>query len=116
MLVGLAINSQFIPQNIYIPTQSNNGIGQRQRINHILLMLYMSGGGKVGPNEDDLRDIYYRDCDAVMNNVTELFSGYKEVLFNGATSVLEKGASIMIENTSVYPMNLLAIVPYIDVN
>ncbi|MBR5599461.1 MAG: hypothetical protein IKW39_05420, partial [Alphaproteobacteria bacterium] len=116
VLVGLPICSQFIPQSIFIPTEGNSGIGQRQRINHILLVLYMSGGGKVGPDENNLREIYYRECNAVMNNATELFSGYKEVLFNGATNVLERGASVMIENSSAYPMNLLAIVPYIDVN
>ncbi len=116
VLVGLPVYSQFIPQNIYIPTQDGSGIGQRQRINHVLLELYMSGGGAIGPNENELRDIYYRDSDAVMNRVTELFSGHKEVLFNGATNMNKKGASILIENSSVFPMNVLAIVPYIDVN
>ena len=116
VLVGLPVYSHFIPQNMFIDREGNSGIGQRQRINHILLVLYMSGGGKVGPDERNLKDICYRNCDEKMNVTSELFSGYKEVLFNGATNMVETGASIIIENSSVFPMNILAIVPYIDVN
>ncbi len=115
-VVGLPIKSQFIPQYIFIGNESGSGIGQRQKINHVLLVLYMSGGGKIGQNEKMLQDIYYRNVDEVMNKSQELFSGHKEILFNGMTNINEKGAQILIENDSPLPMNILAIIPYIDVN
>lgn len=83
---GLPITSQFMPQNIYIPNDYGSGIGQKQRINHVLLMLYLSGGGQIGEDEDTLTDILYRQADAAMNEAQELFTGNKEVLFNGATT------------------------------
>ena len=42
LVVGLEICSQFMPQNIYIPNEYGSGIGQKQRINHVLLTLYLS--------------------------------------------------------------------------
>ena len=116
VLIGLPIVSQFIPQLNFIENQMGSGLGQRQRINHVLLMLYMSGGGKIGPYENNLHEICYRLSDDEMNVSKELFSGKKEILFNGATSVNETGAMLMIENDSPMPMNILAIVPFLDVN
>ncbi len=114
-LIGLPVTSQYIPQSIYLDTQSGSGIGQKQRINHVLLVLYLSGGGKVGENEKTLREIFYRPTDAAMNTAQELFTGNKEVLFNGSTPAHEKAAQILIENDSPLPMNILALVPSIDV-
>lgn len=116
MTAGLPITSQFMPQNIYIPNDYGSGIGQKQRINHVLLMLYLSGGGQIGEDEDTLTDILYRQADAAMNEAQELFTGNKEVLFNGATTKKEAAATLMIQNSSPLPMNILAIVPYMDVD
>ncbi len=116
VLVGLPVVSQFIPQLKFIDGEMGSGLGQRQRINHVMLVLYMSGGGKIGPDEDNLREICYRLTDDEMNVSKELFSGKKEILFNGATSVNKMGAMIMVENDSPLPMNILAVVPFLDVN
>lgn len=116
VLVGLKIKSQFVPQNMYVGDETSSGIGQKQRINHLLLMLYCSGGGKVGQNEQTLCDIFYRPTDAEMNKPQPLFSGNKEILFNGFTNTDEQAATILIENDSPLPMNILAIVPSLDVS
>ncbi|MCM1324634.1 MAG: hypothetical protein NC218_10970 [Acetobacter sp.] len=114
--VGLPVRSQFIPQSIYVGNEGSSGIGQKQRINHLLLMLYLSGGGKIGQDEKTLCEILYRTADAKMNSPRGLFSGNKEVLFNGSTNVDEQAVSILIENESPLPMNILAIVPAMDVS
>ena len=106
VLIGRKIISRFIPQYIYLPTDFASGIGQRQRINHVLLMLYLSGGGKVGADKNTLEEIRY--------DSGELFSGNKELLFNGQTSTVEHAAEILIENDTPLPMNILAIVPTMD--
>lgn len=116
VLVGLRIQSQYIPQNMYIGDNMSFGIGQKQRINHLLLMLYLSGGGKIGQDEKTLCDILYRPADGKVGKPQPLFSGNKEVLFNGATNIDEQAAMILIENDSPLPMNILAIVPSIDVS
>jgi hypothetical protein len=116
VIVGLPIVSQYIPQSVFIDNQYGSGLGQRQRINHVMLMLYMSGGGKIGQDQSCLKEICYRSSDAKLNKAEKLFSGKKEILFNGTTNLTEVGASIMIENDTPLPMNILAIVPYIDVN
>lgn len=116
VLAGLPIISRYIPQNMYIQTETATGIGQKQRINHLLFTFYLSGGGKAGQDEKTLVDILYRSADAAMDFPQALFSGNKEILFNGSTSVHEQAASILIENTSPLPMNILAIVPSLDVS
>lgn len=115
VLIGLPICSQYVPQSMYLSTENGSGLGQKQRINHVLLAMYLSGGGKIGESEETLREIFYRRVDAEMNVPQELFSGNKEVLFDGSTPVHEKAAKILIENDSPLPMNILALVPSIDV-
>ena len=115
VLVGQEISSQYIPQAIYLDDNNGSGIGQKQRIDHVLLMLYLSGGGQIGENENKLSDLLYRPTDAVMNEPQELFSGNKEILFNGSTNPMAEPAQILIENTSPLPMNILAIVPVMAV-
>ncbi len=114
VVVGKAVESQYIPQSIYLGSEASSGIGERQRINHVMLMLYLSGGGKIGQDEKSLCEILYRNVDEKMNTPRALFTGCKEVLFNGATNVLEKSAQILIENDSPLPMNILAIIPSMD--
>jgi hypothetical protein len=103
-----------VPQDIYINDENGSGIGDRQRINHVTLMLYCSGGGKIGDSEENLSDILYRAADGKMNVPQRLFSGNKEILFNGATDISGKPAQIFVENRSPLPMNILAIVAAIN--
>lgn len=115
-VAGLKITSRFMPQNIFVPNDYGSGIGQKQRINHVLLMLYLSGGGEIGENEQNLTAILYRPADGVLNSAQSLFTGCKEVLFNGMTTEKEQAATLLIQNNSPLPMNILAIVPYMDVD
>lgn len=112
IVVGLPIESVYIPEIMYIQGNNGMGVGDVQRIDHITLMLYKSGGGKVGTSLDDLENIYFRSNNAKMNEETPLFSGNKTVFINSNFSLVEdKGASIVIYNDSIYPMNILAISP-----
>lgn len=114
VLAGLAVKSQYLMQNVYAGSESDAGIGQKQRINHVLLMLYLSGGGKVGEDENKLSAILYRPADGIVGTPEGLFTGNKEILFNGSTDAGAEAAALLIENDSPLPMNILAIVPYLD--
>ena len=111
--VGLPIDSSFIPQNIYLQGNNSSGIGDVQRIDHVTLMLWRSMGGKVGTNNKDLQAIYFRKTDDVMGESSDLYTGNKTIpLSFNTTTIKEKGATVMIQNDSVYPMNILAIAPH----
>ena len=112
VLVGKPICSQYIPQAFYVDTTEGSGLGMAERISHVVLMLYLSGGGKIGADAAHLNDILFRNSDAVMGEATALFSGVKDILFNGITK--DDAAEILIENDSPLPMNILAIVPVIN--
>lgn len=114
VLVGKEIISQYIPQSIYFDEADGSGIGNPQRINHIVLMLYLSGGGSVGEEQSRLRDILYRSSNGIMNDAQPLFSGNKEILFDGETSKNAAPSVLMIENKTPLPMNILGIVPRVD--
>ena len=112
VIVGLPINSMFIPQNLYLQSDMSSGVGDVQRIDHITLMLHKSMGGNVGQDDAHLFPIYFRDTDEIMDYVTPLYSGNKKVFVDFNTSTIkEKGATIVIQNDSVFPMNILAIAP-----
>ena len=112
VLVGKPIVSQYIPQSFYINSEAGSGIGEVERISHVVLMLYLTGGGKIGTDVNHLSEILYRNSDDKIGVPTPLFSGIKDVLFNGKTS--DEAAEILIENDSPLPMNILAIVPVIN--
>lgn len=111
VVAGLPYTSQYVSSSFYLNSEMDCGIGGRQRVDHLLLMLYRSGGGKIGEKGGMLSDILYRDTDSAMGESVGLFSGNKVVLFNGATNVEDDAVEIMIENSSPLPMNILALVP-----
>ena len=112
VVVGLPIKSVIKCKKRYIQGNQTQGVGEVQQIDHLCLMLYRSGGGKVGGKFKNLIDILYRNTDAVMGKSVDLFSGNKIIPWpEGVTDIEEKGADIIVHNDSVYPMNILAISP-----
>ena len=117
VVVGLPVKSVFKSKKRYIQTQGSLGVGDVQQIDHVVLMLYRSGGGKVGGKFKDLIDILYRDTNAKMGSSYKLFTGNKVVPWpNGVTDIEEKGADIIIYNDSVFPMTVLAVSPQMTSN
>ena len=112
VVVGVPVASVFKPQKRYIQTNSTMGIGEVQQIDHVCLMLYRSGGGKVGSKLDDMIDILYRDVNSKIGQSVDLFTGNKVVPFPaGASTIEEGGADLIVYNDSVYPMTVLAVSP-----
>jgi hypothetical protein len=113
VVIGVPVVSVFKPQKRHIQMQNTSGIGEVQQIDHLSLMLYRSGGGKVGADLDNMVDILYRDVDDVMGKSTDLFTGTKVVPWPAGASTIEQGgADLIIYNDSVYPMTVLAISPH----
>ena len=113
-VIGLPIESVYIPQTLYIQGNNGSGVGDVQRIDHVTLMLWNSLGGKVGKDLKDLDDILYRDEYDLLDNSSPLYTGNKEIPVGLNTSTIkEKGARVVIYNDSVFPMNILAIAPHL---
>lgn len=114
VIVGLPLVSVLKCKKRYIQGNQTHGVGEVQQIDHLCLMLYRSGGGKVGGKFSNMVDILYRDTDAVMGKATKLFTGNKIIPWpEGVSELEEKGADIIVYNDSVYPMNILAVSPRI---
>ena len=117
VVVGLPVKSVFKAKKRYLQSQGSFGVGDVQQIDHLCLMLYRSGGGKVGGKFKDLIDILYRNTDALMGTSYKLFTGNKIIPWpNGVTDVEERGADVIISNDSVYPMTVLAVSPQMTSN
>lgn len=114
VICGLPVKSSYKGQKVYIPSQNSAGIGEIQRIDHLVVMLYRSAGGKIGGRYSNLLDMLYRASNSPMNNSEQLFSGNLIMPWpEGSSDIEEKGANIIIYNDSVFPMNILAISPSI---
>lgn len=114
VLVGRPIISQYVPQAVYLDSEFGTGIGDKQRISHVVLMLYLTGGGKIGTDSTRLSDILYHDSDELTSDEKALFSGVKDMLFDGITNRSDNAVEVMIENDSPLPMNILAIIPVMN--
>ena len=112
VVAGLSFQSVFKAKKRYLQGNATAGVGEVQRIDHLTLMLYRAGGGKVGSSFEDMVDILYRKTNEVMGQSAPLFTGNKVITMPGRTSTLEeKGADIVLVNDSAYPMTVLAISP-----
>ena len=117
VVVGLPVKSVFKAKKRYIQSQGSFGVGDVQQIDHLCLMLYRSGGGKVGGKFKDLVDILYRNTNAKMGSSYKLFTGNKIITWpNGVSNIEDRGADIIVYNDSVYPMTVLAVSPQMTSN
>jgi hypothetical protein len=87
--------------------------GKKKRINRLILRVYKSLNCLIGPDEDNLKPIIFREGDDVMGSPPELFSGDKEVTFLGPW---QREGDILISQETPTPLNILAIMPEIVTN
>ena len=115
VVVGLPVQSVLNPQIVYLGSDNGHGMAEVQRIDHLNLMLYRSGGGQAGSKQSDLIDILYHSGNEIFGKDVRLFTGTVSVQWPAGTSLLkESGANIQIVNSSIYPMHILAVVPAME--
>ena len=91
------------------------GLAAVQRIDHLTLMVYRSGGGTAGSAYDRQQEILYHNGKELIAGEVRLFTGNVVIPWPDGTSLLkDRGANIVIENKSVYPMLIQAIVPSME--
>jgi hypothetical protein len=87
--------------------------GHIKRIDGITMMLLDSLNARVGPDEDNLQSIPFRDVTDNMDTAVPLFTGERYTEFDGD---FDTDTRVMIEGNDPVPFTLLAISPRIKVN
>jgi len=85
--------------------------GKKKRIRKVIIRVYKSLNCKVGPDEDHLTTVLFREGDAPMDSPPELFSGDKVVSFDGPW---ERAGDIYITSDTPTPLNILAVMPEVE--
>lgn len=112
---GLPVDSVYMPLPIVVNSEEGSGFGDVQRLSKLLMMLYRSGGGQVGGISGEKVPVLYRKADGKTGQPVPLFSGNKLIEWPDRSSLIEeRGARIVIANDSVFPMNIMAICPYME--
>lgn len=112
VVVGLPLKAILKPQKIYMQSDIGSGMAAVQRIDHLTMTVYRSMGGKAGENYKNTIELLYHTTEEAFGTEVRLFTGNVQIPWNGGSSLVRnRGADIHIENSSVYPMHILAIIP-----
>lgn len=105
---GLPYKCRVETLDLEVALTEGSSQGLTKQVSHVILRLYKSIGGKVGPDDDNLDTIPTRTGDDPMDSPPPLRTQDKKVLFNSGSSRTNR---IVIEQDLALPFNLLAIMP-----
>ena len=108
--VGLPYPFQWRSLKLDSGGRAGTAIGKRKRIHSLSLILLDSLGGKIGPDDDHLQILSYRNTQDKMDQAIPLFTGEKQVTFGGNW---QRDTRILITGEDPLPFTLLAITPEI---
>jgi hypothetical protein len=112
--VGLTYTSRIETQSIEAgAVQGSTAQGRVGRVIDVTLRLYRSIGGRVGPSDDAMAPIQYRDPSLPLGTALDLFTGDKLVGLEGRW---DRDRPIIIEHDDPLPMEVCAVMPFIHVN
>jgi len=110
--VGLGYTSKLTTLPLDAPATTGTTQGKTKRISEVLLRVYKSLGGQIGPNEDNLERILTRSGLNPMDTSPPLETGDKIINFNGPH---ERQAKITVVHDDPLPFTLVAIGPRAEV-
>lgn len=91
--------------------EAGAGIGSAQgtikRIDRVTARFVRSVGGKIGPSDDKLDDIIFRDSDVPMNAAIPLFTGDKKIEYRGSPD--RDGRVVLVQDLPL-PQNVTALI------
>ena len=92
---------------------NGTAMGKTKRCDKVKIKFINTLGCKVGPDEDNLDDVQFRDSDDPMDSSPPLFTGYKEIEFEGD---YVDDFRVVIRNDQPLPITISAILLDISVN
>jgi hypothetical protein len=109
--VGLAYTSDAKTLRPDAGAKDGTAQGKLVRIHRVITRFFQSLGGKMGPDENSLDVLHFREGGDAMDTATPLFTGDVEVEWDGAYS---SDAHIFIRQDQPLPMTLQALMPQMD--
>lgn len=106
--VGLQYTSKMVTLPLNAAMATGTSQGKTKRINEVVLRLYKSLGGQIGPNEDNLERMLTRSGLNPMDSSPPLETGDRVLNFNGPH---ERQAKITLIHDEPLPFTLVAIGP-----
>tara|TARA_R100000654_G_scaffold3332_7_gene11369 strand:+ start:2919 stop:5183 length:2265 start_codon:yes stop_codon:yes gene_type:complete len=109
--VGFSYTSQMQTLRLEAGSVDGTSQGKPKRIHAVTLRLDETVGIEVGPDENNLDRIFFRDSSMSMDTAVPLFTGDKEIEFPGG---YDDDAKIFVRQTQPLPMTVLAIYPRLN--
>lgn len=106
VVAGLKYTSEIETLNMNPPDAEGSSTGKVARIDHIVLSLFESIGGEIGPDVDNLDPLVFRDGSDPMDAGTPYFTGDKKIAYRGP---FQRAKSIIIRQDQPLPFNVLSL-------
>ncbi len=107
VVAGLGYVSELETLDLEFPDPEGSSTGKVARSDHLVLRLYNSLGGKVGPDTDHLDNIEYRDFGDVMDAAPPVFSGDRKISYAGP---YQRQKRVVLRQDQPLPLNVLSLV------
>ncbi len=107
--VGLPYTSELEPMPLQGGSIEGTSEGKTKRIHGVTVYFYQTGGGWIGPDEDNLEPLVFRTTDDDVGEAVPLFTGYKDDFNFPGDWGLE--ATVLIRQTEPLPMTVLSMMP-----
>lgn len=111
LIIGLGYQSYITTLPLEAGSQNGTAIGKRKRIHEMALRVWKTLGCRVGKSldEKDLYEVKYRELQSPLGTPPELYTGIiPNIKYNQGWTW---EANITVEQSSPFPMNILAIAP-----
>ena len=111
LIIGLGYQSYITTLPLEAGSQNGTAIGKRKRIHEMALRVWKTLGCRVGKSldEKDLYEVKYREPQSPLGTPPELYTGIiPNIKYNQGWTW---EANITVEQSSPFPMNILAIAP-----
>jgi hypothetical protein len=110
--VGLPYTAKMRLMRMAAPGELGAGLGKKKRISKVLIGFINTITCQVGPDEDHLTEIVWRNPEDYMDAAPAPFSGFKETSFKGTW---EKDGWVLLLNDQPNPWTINMIMPYLEV-
>lgn len=106
--VGYSYNSDIYSLRLDIPSAYGTSQGMLSRVNHVIIRLHRSSGGKYGPDSSTLSPIIYRVPSDLMDTPVPLFSGDIKLPMELKR---DRDPRVFIRADQPLPFNILSMTP-----
>jgi len=106
--IGLPYTSTLQTMRVEAGGTEGTSQGKTKRIRDVTLRVLNSVGAKVGPDEDNLELIPFRDSSMTMDNAVPMFTGDKDIEF---PSGYDSDGFVVVKQDQALPLTILAIFP-----